>query len=289
MGMLVSRRIRATILGLLATTMVGFVMASSALAAAGPFWHHRPIGETKNTTGEKIEPKAPENFTGVGGTQTILGEVGGAKIEIAAPSVGVTGAIFNTAHQGQAKAVITYKEPKLVKPELKECAVLIGTNNTVVAKGHLMWKWNGTKKQLETLPQVTEQTPDLVFTNVEPEEQKPAVVEDYRKIGTFTTITLKGAGCGVLAGTFSIEGSESGIANQGKVEEFRKTLTGRTLPSESSINKEAGEGSGFLQHFWNGEAYQGIIIGLKFGGNPANLIGQTEVEAAQQEVAVFEK
>jgi hypothetical protein len=281
-------RIRAVMLGLLAVMLVGSVMAATASAEAGPFWHHRPIGETKNTVGSKIEPTAPENFSGTQGQQTLAGEAAGLKVEISAPSAEVKGAIFNGEHQGQIKMSILYKEPKLIKPELKECAVLIGAANTVVVKGHLAWKWNGTKKQLETLPQITEQTPDIIFTSVEPQQQKPAVVEDYRKVGVFTTITFKGTGCGVLAGTFSVEGSEVGIPNR-KLEEFSRTLAVRTLPSETGINKEAGEGAGFLQHIWDGEAYQGIIVGLKFGGNPANLIGQTETEAAQQEIAVFEK
>jgi hypothetical protein len=179
---------------------------------------------------------------------------------------------------------ITYKEPKLVKPELKECAAIVGTNNVLVLKGHLEWKWNGTAAQLTAEPQTKEQTPELVFTSVEPLQAGTA---DFRKNGVFTTLTLKGTGCGVLAGTFSDEGSVVGFPNR-KIEEFSRKLAIRTTASET-INKEAGEGEGFLQHDWNGKAFQGIIAGVKFGGNPANIIGQTETESAQQEIAIFEK
>jgi hypothetical protein len=282
--MLVSR-IRAAMFALLAMMLVGFVMASSVLAAAGPFWHHRPIGG--EGAGSKIEPSAPENLTGKQTEQTLLGEVSGIKIEVAAPGATVTDAIFNGVNSGQIKTTITYKEPKLKKPELKECGVVIGTNNSIVVKGHLVWKWSGKPEQLRDEPNQDEQTPDLVYTVPEPQQQSTTVV-DYRKNGIFTTIAFKGTGCGVLAGTFSVEGSESGVTNK-KIEEFSRTLAVRTSPSATSINKEAGEGAGFLQHYWAVKEFQGLIVGLKFGGNPASLIGQTEVEAAQQEVAIFEK
>jgi hypothetical protein len=278
--MLISR-IRAMMLGLLAVMLVGSAMAATASAAAGPFWHHRTIGGEGK--GEKIEPKAPENFSGMQGVQTLLGEVGGTKVEIASPSASVTGAIFNSPNQGQIKMTITYKEPKLIKPEVKECAVVVGTANVVTVKGHLDWKWNGTPGQLTVEPQSKEQTPELVFTSVEPLQTSTS---DFRKNGTFTTIALKGTGCALLAGTFNVEGSEVGFPNR-KLEEFNKELSVRTTFSEK-IKSEIGEGEGFLQHDWNGKAFQGIIAGLKFGGNPANLIGQTETEAAQQEIAIFE-
>jgi hypothetical protein len=271
------------VLGLLAVMLVGFVMASSALAAAGPFWHHRPIGG--EGTGEKIEPKAPENFSGTQSTQTLIGEIAGIKIDIAAPGASVSGAMFNSPNQGQFKMTITYKEPKLIKPELKECAIVIGASNTLVLKGHLEWKWNGNAAQLTAEPQTKEQIPEMIVTSVEPLQSSTS---DFRKNGVFTTITLKGAGCGALAGTFNIEGSQVGFINR-KIEEFSKTLAFRTTSGEAIKSEIAGGGEGFLQHDWNGSTFQGIVAGLKFGGNPANLIGQTETESAQQEIAIFEK
>jgi hypothetical protein len=271
-------------LGLIAMMLVGFVSASSVLAAAGPFWHHRPIGG--EGTGEKIEPKAPENFTGTQGVQNLLDEVAALKVSIVAIGATVSGAIFNSPNQGQIKMTITYKEANLVKPELKECAVIIGTNNVMVIKGHLDWKWNGEPKQLTVEPQTKEQIPELVFTGVEPVQKETS---DFRNNSSFTTITLKGTGCGPLAGTFNVEGSQVGFPNR-KIEEFNKELSVRTMAGEtikSEVLKAAGEG--FLQHDWNGSAFQGIVAGIRIGGNPANLISQTEMETVQQEIAIFEK
>jgi hypothetical protein len=275
-------RIRVVVLGLLAVMLVGSAMASTASAEAGPFFHHRPVGGKGE--GEKIESKAPENFSGVQGEQTLFGEIAAIKVAIAAPSATVSGALFNSLNQGQFKITITYKESKLVKPVLKECTSTIGTNNVLVLKGHMEWKWNGTPAQLAAEPQAKEQVPEFVVASVEPLQKGTS---DFRKNGAFTTITLKGTGCGVLAGNFNIEGSEVGFLNR-KIEEWSKTLAFRTTEDET-INKEAGEGEGFLQHDWNGSAFQGIIAGLKFGGSPADLIGQTEIESTQQEIAIFEK
>ena len=59
----------------------------------------------------------------------------------------------------------------------KECTATVGQqnqfNNAVQFKGHLAWKWNGTKTQLEEQPQ-KEQKWDIVFTQVEPQEQTRA-------------------------------------------------------------------------------------------------------------------
>jgi hypothetical protein len=278
-------RTKALAFGLLAMVLVGASFAASASAEAGPFWHHRAIGGKGE--GEKLAAGVAESFKGTGGEQILLGNIASTEVEISSSSLQVKGAITNGAHQGQAKFELIYNQPVLRKPALS-CGVVVGEKNIAQVKAHLAWKWNGTSAQLALLPQITEQTPDLIFTNVEPQEQKPSGVSDYRKVGVFTTITLKGSGCGVIAGTFNVEGSEVGIPNR-KIEEFATKLAVRTVPSQTSINKEAGEGAGFLQHVWEGSAYQGLIIGLVFGKNPASLIGQSEVEPAQQEIAVFEK
>jgi hypothetical protein len=88
-------------LGPLAVMLVGLVMASSAVASAGPFWHHRPIGG--EGSGEKIEPKAPENFSGTQGVQTLLGEVAGTKVDVAALGATVSGAIVTRQIKGKLK------------------------------------------------------------------------------------------------------------------------------------------------------------------------------------------
>jgi hypothetical protein len=267
-------RIRAVMLGLLAVMLAGSVMAATASAnlAAGPFWHHRPIGETKNTIGEKVEAKAPENFKGSGGKQILLGELAGDKVEIAAESDSVVGALFNNANQGQIKFNITYNSPKLEKPVISGCEVKIGTNNVVQVKGHLDWKWNGEPKQLTEPKQVEAgQTPDILFSAVEPQAGTTELKE-----GTFTTITL--TTCGVLNGKFNVTGSEAGIPNR-KIEEWSRKLAVRTLEPQEGF---------FLQHDWTGAANTGFKVPLVFGNKPASLIGQNETESEQQELAVFE-
>jgi hypothetical protein len=266
-------------LGLGAVMLVGFVMASSAVAAAGPFWHHRAIGGEGE--GAKIEPKAPENFSGKGGEQLFKAVVAGTSVEFASPSVQVSGAIFNSTLQGQIKADIVYAEPRLTKPELKECSVIIGKNNTIVAKGFLTWKWNGTAGQLTVEPQTKEQTVEGILGAATPALQKPSVEKVNLTEGELTTVTLKGTSCGVLAGTFPVSGSYVAFPNR-KVDEFSRDVSLRVVETP---------GTGvFLQHYYDGEGMQGAEVGLKVGGNPAfYFLGQTEVESAQQEVAVFEK
>jgi hypothetical protein len=278
--MLVSRA-RAVMLGLLAVVLAGSVMTATASAVkAGPFWHHRPIGGEGE--GSKVEPGAPENFKGTGGKQGFRASISGTPIEFASSSVQVKGAIFNSPSRGQIKAEIIYNQPTLSSPALKECGITIGARNIIVAKGYLTWKWNGTKTQLEESP-IKEQTVDGIFSTIEPSQQKPFVEKiDLTKAGTFTTISQIGSGCGVLSGTFPVEGSYAAIPNR-KVEEFSRKVSIRVLEPPEATHV-------FLQHYFDGEEMQGAEVGLKFGGNPAAyFLGQTEIESAQQEVAVFEK
>jgi hypothetical protein len=266
----------AGVFGLLAIVLVGSVMASSAAAATeGPFWMRK---NTKGTA-EKIEPKAPENFRGGGGEQRLIGKVAGTAVETVANSTQVKGAIFNGSHQGQVKIEIAYSQPTLVKPELKGCTVLLGERNIVQAKGFLVWKWNGEKKQLEPAEQVN-QTPSIDFSGVEPTNQEPEINPvELTKLGTFTTIKFS-SGCGVLAGSFNINGNETGLGNR-RFNEFSKILAVRTMASEKDT---------FFQHFWNPvrSQYLGLIVGLTFGGEPAALIGQSELESEQAEVEAVE-
>jgi hypothetical protein len=271
-------RIRAAMLGLLAVMLVGSVMASSAAAATeGPFW----MRKNAKGTAEKIEPKAPENFRGSGGVQTLKGKVAGTAVEIVSTTDTVKGAIFNGPHQGQLKLEIVYNQPTLVKPELSGCTVLVGEKNVVQVKGFLVWKWNGVKKQLEPAEQVN-QTPDLDFSAIEPTNQEPEPAEkvDLTKVGTFTTIKFTGSACGVLAGSFNVNGSEVGIPNR-KFSEFAKTLTVTTVESQTNS---------FFQHFWNPvrSQYLGLLVGLTFGGEPSSLVGQNTVESEQAEIEVVE-
>ncbi len=271
-------RIRAVMLGLLAVMLAGSVMAGTASAEAGPFWHHR-LNE-KEGEGAKIEPKAPENFRGTGGEQTLKGKISTTEFEIVSTSLQVKGAVFNAPNQGQIKLELVYNQPHLVKPALSNCTVVVGTKNIVQVKGHLMWKWNGTKEQLIEQPQA-HQTVDLGFTAVEPQQQEKEETEALTA-GTFSTITLTGGGCGVLAGTFNVTGSEVGIPSPNTLGTWSKTLAVNTVEHKQGTGR-------WLQHFWDGKGFQGAELGLAVGANVASLVGQTTVNAEQQEVAVFEK
>ncbi len=272
--MLISR-IRAALLGLLAMMLVGSAMAATASAelAPGPFWHHRPVGG--KGAGEKIEPKAPENFRGEGSEQKLAGEIASLAVEINSKATQVKGAIFNGPIQGQIKLGIVYVQPELKKPELKGCAVKVGENNTVQVKGYVSWKWDGTANQLTAANQeAAGQRADFIFSAVEPGEKEEL------KEGTFTTVTLSGSGCGALAGTVNVSGSDIGIPNH-EIEEWNKELSVRTLPPQENL---------FRQHQWNGrlQRFWGHTIPLSLGSKPASLTGQTTVNSEQQEVAIFE-
>jgi hypothetical protein len=280
-------KLRAAMLGLLAVVLAGSAMAASASAEPGPFWYHKLSGEKEGT---KLAAGVAESFSGEGGEQILSGKAG-ETLEITSKSVNVKGAITNGTLQGQIKLELAYVEPKIKSPKSFEtsCSVTVGSNNTVTVKGHLMWKWNGEKKQLEEQPQAN-QTWDMGFTAVEPEAQKPFVEKlSLTKVGTFTTLEFKpnkANGCGIIPTNtpVAVSGSEVGIPNKETLGEFNKELTVRTMASEKDT---------FLQHIATGEAkpdeFQGLELGLSFDGNPASLTGQTTIKPAQQEIAVKEK
>lgn len=259
-------------LGMLAVMLAGSVMAATASAEAGPFWHHRAIGGEGE--GAKVEPKAPENFRGTGTTQRLKGLISGTEIEVTSSGTQIKGAIFNNASQGQIKLQLVFTQPTLVKPSLANCSVTVGENkdNIVQVKGHLMWKWDGSEAQLKENPQVNQKW-DIGFTGVEPQQG-----ETELKRGTFSVVNFIGSGCGVLVGKVPVTGSAVGIPSPSQLKEWSRTLGVRTV----DVNK-------IQQHFWDGVAAQGAKLGLNLGPNEATFIGQSTVEAEQQEIAVFEK
>jgi hypothetical protein len=151
------------------------------------------------------------------------------------------------------------------------CTVLVGTNDIVPVKGHLMWKWNGEAAQLEKQVQQPEQTPDIAITGGEIAQGATGF-----PAGTITTVTL-GKGCTGFAGTYPITGSEVVLPSLLNVGEFVKKISIRTMEGEQQS-----------QHFWNGAKNVGATGGLLFEGREANLLSQDEVEALQQEVAIKE-
>jgi hypothetical protein len=262
-------RVRTALLGVLALLLLSSLTSATAFAEAGPFWHHR--ANPKEGAGAKIEPNEPESFQGEGGEQRLKGEIGTTPVEGVATSAQAKGIIYNNALQGQTKLRMTLHEPHLVKPELKGCTTTIGENNTISVMGHLAWKWNGTAEQLKENPQL-HQKPDGIAT---PSEITEGATELPK--GTFTTITLKGAGCGVLAGTFKMEGSAVIEGTPENLEEWSTSITVRIPEGKKK------------QHFWNGKVFVGVETGLVSAGNEANITGEAKAKSATQEIAAFEK
>jgi hypothetical protein len=263
-----TRGMRCLLLGALWLALAAAMAPGAALAEAGPFWHHRAKGGTGN--GLKIEEASPESFNGEGGEQVFNGKISGTEIEITIKSVQAKGIIYNNALQGQFKLLLTGHEPKLVKPALSGCEVKVGENNEIKTEGHMAWKWNGEKKQLEESQK--EQKPSGVVT-------PGPIVAGATKLpeGSFASVSLKGSSCGVLAGTFKVNGSASALAKPANLEEWSTTLT-IAFPGWEDL------------HFWNGKEFVGVSsVGLTFGGNPASIKGSAESKAAVQEIAAFEK
>jgi hypothetical protein len=235
----------------------------------GPYWRHREGGKGE---GAYIEAGSPEKVEGTGGEQKFTGEIAAIPFEINAKEEQASGIIYNNILQGQLKLALTYHEPRLIKPALKECTVKIGENNIVNAAGHLAWKWNGTKSQLEETKQ-SAQVPDVILTPATTEIAEGAT--ELPK-GQFTTVTFSKGGCGVLAGTFKVEGSVTGEPKPLHLEEWSKAPT---------ITTQTGKRQ---QHFSNEDKFVGVETGPLFGGHAAGLAGTTELKAAKQEVAIFE-
>ena len=259
------------LLSLLALLLVGSFAASSAYAEPGPFWHHRE--DAKELTGFKIEEVPGENLTGEGGEQILKGEVAKNPFEITAKQIKIKVQIYNLLLGGQFKAKIQYENPRLVKPELKGCEVEVGERNFVKVQGHLVWKWDGTLGQLIEQPQLKQKFDGIAVP------ANAQILEGTKEIpkAEFTSIKLKGAGCGVLAGVFKVEGVESVEFEPGNFEEWGRKLKLKTKPGK------------IKQHFWNGKEQIGFETGLFVGGNPADLTGETGLETEKQEVAVFAK
>jgi hypothetical protein len=263
-------RIRVIVLGLLALMAVGSFTASAA-AEPGPFWHQRELGGKGE--GKKIEEIPGLQVQGEGPPATLTGEpVKGTKVEIQSKITVVHIQIYNNPDQGQFKLRIIYFDPQLLKPELKPCEVKVGKNNEVNVMGHLVWKWNGTKAQLLENPQLHQPVDGIAVpftTKIEGVKEIPKEV--------FTTITLSGSACGVLAGTFNVSNTEAIEFIPNNLGEFRTQLTALSRPGE------------FGQHFYNQTTQVGTTTGLLFGGQPANLSQEDKVVPEGEEVAVFEK
>ncbi len=252
---------------LLAMLAVGAYVAVTASAEAGPFFHHRAVGAKGE--GEKIEVKTPEEIASSTGAAFVLVRINGMEVVLSVASMQLKGIIYNNALQGQAKITTVFVTPTIVKPELKGCTVVVGQNNTNQVFGHLAWKWNGEKKQLEETSQAT-QHPVWAFVSSELAEGATELPK-----GTIISITFKGSGCGIFAGTFALKGDYGAAISPMGLEEWSTS--------------EAQTPSMLKLHFWNGKAFVGAetseFIGL--GELKFKTIGRQG--AAAQEIARFAK
>lgn len=261
-------RARVMWLGLLAMLLVG-AFASAPAFAGGPFWYHREAG--KQASQAKIAQQKPETFTGKGEEQKLKGTLVALATEITSKSVETEGEIYNNQLQGQIKVKLLYIEPKLVEPKIAGCEVKVGQVNHASAIGHLAWTWNGEPKQLKEQPQWKVQSPDIIFT---PKEIQQGAKELPK--GVFSTVTL--SNCGVLNGTFNVEGSTVGTPIQ--PEGINAFSTSLKLSTPEGKKK---------QHFFNGTENVGVETGLIFGGNSASLVGTTtNTIVGGQEVGMLE-
>jgi hypothetical protein len=248
---------RTLLLGLLACVLMGSVAADAAYAEAGPFFLTRGVGS--EGSGEKLSETNPGEVYGEGGEQALKSTIAGTAIEITAKSAQDKGIIYNNALQGQVKILAAYSGLKLAKPELKECTPKMGSKNEIKTEGHLAWKWNGEKSQLEeSSPKV--QKPGIIFTSAPIAEGQTKLSE-----GRFTEVILSGSGCGVLAGTFPVTGSLSMTIKPANVGEWTTGL-GSAAPGSKQV------------HFWNAKEFVGAEAGLSALGSPTIISEEDKVK-----------
>jgi hypothetical protein len=268
---------RAIGLGLLVLLVAGGIASATASAGPGPFWYHR---EGPGENGLKIQAASPEGFFGTGGPQELRTSVGEAEVVLTSPGVKITGFIWNNNLQGQIKLRLKYAPITIVKPKLPGCQAEVfsqpAAHNVVYAEGHLAWKWNGEKKQLEEQKQ-KEQLPDIIFVPPGTQIQQGA---EKQPEGIFAEIRfLPMSLCGILGGiTLKIKGDTVGnLVQPQQTEQWSNTLAVALLEGKQK------------QHFWNGEKFVGIETGLLISENATSLIGQENIlETLRQEVAIFE-
>jgi hypothetical protein len=261
-------RAGAALLGAMTLLLASALASATAFAAAGPFAYHRAIGTEGK--GVKISEKSPEPFQGEGGEQRQKAKLAGTEVEGIAESVQAKGIVYNNSLQGQLKMELKFHGVRATKPNLPECKITIGANNTVKVVGHLAWKWNGTAKQLTEQPQST-QGPTGVGLATEIPEGATEIPEPE-----LLAITYAGSGCGVLVGKYIVKGSETINTKPSKLGEWSKLL---------SITLSEGKE---LIHFWNGKTFIGDETQQMLGGEVAKISGESKAEVPSQEITVFE-
>lgn len=274
-------KVRLVLGGLIALLAVSATISVSASAGPGPFWLQKKVNDCCSA-GWKITAQSPEKFQAKSGRSVLKAKIVAIPVEIICNKDRAGGIIYNNGLQGQMKISVSFTE--CVVTGLKGCTVAEPIQFN--ANGHLMWKWNGTPKQLSEQPQ-REQVPDLLFYGGEIQQGAKSLEEGKE----FVPIKISGETCAVKE-TFVAKGFESAdvtpwtmqFENQmGPQTEFVERLFVGFTPGPHE------------QHFWNGLEQVGLRTALHLGVEPATFTSQEELgpfytqKNEQQKVAISER
>jgi len=286
--MLKMKLIVATALALMAMGVVASTAAAENNVNGMPFWWHREAsqGQAGQGKGTKLTETLLEQFKASSQEAKLKGKVVGVPVEITC-ALDATGSIFNNKSQGkfsdsgQIKVGFKFYGCHEGKKSGEECKVTV---EQFATKAHILWKWDGSLKQLGPGNQrKLGQTPDG-YVQLLPLDNVP------KGEGTFTSLTFANGTTGtcLATGTFNVTGDTSFSIKPEQEGEFSKAFT-LSFPGPA------------LQHYQiplnpqNQEfLHVGFAPGLRFGGNPA--VFEVEVKGGfegqggkQQEVALYEE
>jgi hypothetical protein len=255
-------RVKLLLMGLFAVLAVGSVASATASAEAGPFWLHRFSAEE---AGKKFSQSEQEKYYGQGKT-LLIGTVSGRQV-ILAGELQIKGTLWNEANQGQLKLQAEFHH--VIWLGHSGCTVTVTVPEDY--QGHLMWKWNGEKKQLEEAKQEKQHWDGIIVPG-----KTTLGATGLSGKNVFAKVLFTGAGCEILNGIAASASGAAGFTAEIGLGVFRKTFT------------FISPGVPLVQHFWNGSSFVGLKENLIFGENEASFIAYIPVEASQ-EVAVTEK
>ena len=265
-------RTRLVLAGLVVLLALSSVMAAPVSAFPGPFWRQRQVGESGN--GIKISAQSPEKFLSQGGTAKLSTSALGVTINCAEGKN--QGHIWNNTLAGQAKLKIEFSKCKAEGANSAGCVV--GEPIVFEVQFHLMWKWDGSLKQLKQGKQKSlGQKPDGFVYHFELGEQ-----EKPKSEAEFVAIKLSGCTFTALNGENKATGFESAEIKP-EPEIFTKEAIFSFTPGKH------------LQHFWDGKEQVGLETEVSLAGFPSTFEFEDKINSFQnpatggeQEVAIFE-
>jgi len=264
----------------LALSVMGVVASAAASAAENgmPFWWAHEAGTS--IKGTKLSETALEQFKAAAQEAKLKGKIVGVPVETTC-ALNTTGSIYNNKSQGklsdsgQIKIHFDLNHCHEGKKSEEECKITVEQFTT---KAHILWKWDGSLKQLGSGNQrKLGQTPDG-YVQLLPLDNAP------KGEGVFTSLTFaNGTGTCLATGTVNITGDTSFSIKPEQEGEFSKAFTLR-FPGPA------------LQHYQiplNSQKQEflhvGFEPGLRFGGNPLVLEAEPRGEFEKQEVALYEE